>query len=409
MKTLRSMSLGMSDLRAAFPALDEGLCFLDWAATGLLSAPGRRDVEEFLGGLASCPDAAATWMHLHYAPVRHEVRARVARLLGAASPDDVALVENTTAGLAAAADSIPLSEGDNVLLSAIDYLAVATPWKQRVRRDGIELRYVPPRAGTIEPADVLERIDARTRVVALSTVCWTTGAVLDLEAIARETRMRGIILVVDATQSFGVAPLDLARIPAAFVACGGHKWLASLLGAGFLYVNPLIAARHPALRVGFLSGRPPRGTWGDWFQDPQSSPDEEIVFPATGRSFESGGTPSYPGALGLRASLELLEGTGLGVIIEHVRDLGDRLMEGLDDLGLEIVTPRARGDRAGIVTFRLEAGVEAERELVERLRERRIVVGVRYAGGLGGVRVSLHGPNRVGDVERLLEALRQLR
>jgi cysteine desulfurase/selenocysteine lyase len=395
-------------LRKAFPALDQGLVFLDWAATGLISEPVRRGVEDYLARLAACPGRESTWIHAEHHATREEVRAAVAGLLGIA-PADVALVENTTAGLNGAASSIRLERGQNVILSSIDYLAVSTPWKHRARRDGIELRFVPPRGPEISASDLLDRIDAGTRVIAVSTMAWTTGALVDIELLAKECRQRGILLVVDAIQTFGVVPLDAARPGIAFVAAGGHKWLASALGAGFLAVAPGIAARHQPPFLGFLSGRPPRGTWADWFQDPAADPAEEVVFPATARAFESGGTPSYVGAVGLREGLRLLSEAGVERILAHARALGDRLIAGADALGIGVLTPRDRLRRGGVVVLQAPSGVEEERRWQAGLRERGIVVSCRYACGLGGLRVSLHGMNDEEDVDRLLLGLRSLR
>jgi len=252
---------------------------------------------------------------------------------------------------------------------------------------------------------VLERIDERTRVVALSSQCWTTGARVDLEAIGREASMRGIVFLVDGVQTFGVVPVDVGACGIAFLAAGGHKWLCSPLGTGFLYVDRGKAARLQPQRFGLLSARPPGGSFLDWFQSPDAGPDDELLFPATARAFETGGTPCYPGAVGLLESLRLLSAAGPGRVLEHVRDLGDRLISGLDERGLSVITPRAREKRAGTVVFNLPGGPDAEKDLALRLRGRRVALSVRYCGGYGGLRACLHGMNTAEDVARLLEAL----
>lgn len=399
----------LAALRAEFPELDRGLCFLDWAANGIVPEATRRAIHDYVDELAACPGGEATWIHERHAATRNEARTLIAEGLGA-NAKDIALVESTTAGLNAAAAALRLQPGSNIVLSAIDYLAVATPWKQRAKRDGLELRWVPPRGAAIEVEDIVERLDERTRVVAISTMAWTTGALLDLPALAREARMRGILLVVDAAQSFGVVPIDVRETPVAFLACGGHKWLCSPLGAGFLYVNPEVAARHQPPFTGFLNGRPPRGSWAAWFSDPAARPDEEVVFPATGRTYETGGTPSYPGAIGLREGLRALGAAGgATTIAAHARALGSELIAGLDALGIGVISPREPERRGGIVVFEPPGGAGGAAAIVERLRERRIVLGRRWCAGLGGIRVSLHGMNRREDVARLLEALKSSR
>ncbi len=395
----------LHNLRAAFPALQDGLCFLDWASTGLLPLPAQVALTEFLAACGRCDSADSTWMHGAGATTRNALRALIAQRLQA-NPRDIGLLENTTAGLNAAASALRLQHGDNVILGEIDYLAVAMPWRHRARRDGLELRFVPARAGRIEAADVLERIDERTRVVALSTICWTSGALTDLAAIARETRMRGIHLIVDATQTFGLLPLDTRSVPAQFIACGGHKWLLGTLGQGFLWVHPECAARHQPPFVGFLSGTPAQGQWPDWFSSASSSLHDEVMVPSTARAFESGGTPNYAGAITLLAALRLLDTVPQDELVAHVRTLGTQLIDGLQSRGFTVLTPTEPTARAGIVVFQ-GGGEAAEKTLVAALRSQRIACAVRYAGGVGGVRISLHGPNNAADVARLLAALPQ--
>jgi len=394
----------LSALRHAYPAIGDGLAYLDWAATGLLSEPARRAVHRYADELVECAPAESTWMHGVYGKTRAEVRALAAKMVGGKA-SDIALMESTTAGLNALALALPVEPGDNVVLSEIDYLAVSTPWKMRAERDGFSLRWVAHRDGGITVDDVLASCDQRTRVVALSSICWTTGALLDIDRLAPELRSRGIPFVLDAIQTFGVVPLDVRRTPISAVLVGGHKWLGSLLGSGFMYVDPEVAARCSPPVIGFLSGRPRSGQWWQWFEDPEASPRDPVSFPPAGRSWETGGTASYPGALGLRSSLGLLDDTGVDRIAAHARALGDRLIAGLDAAGLEVLTPRDSAARGGIVVFRVPGGVDAQRAVAARLRDRRVVVSVRFSGGLGGLRASLHGPNDETDVARLLAGL----
>lgn len=393
-------------LRSLYPAFADGLAFMDWAATGLLSEPARQAVHAYADALTACESAEAMWMHGVHGATRARVRELAASLLGARSKD-VALVESTTAGLNQVALALHVGEGDNVVLSEIDYLAVATPWKQRAAREGFSIRWVAPRDGAIHADDVIGVCDDRTRAVALSSICWTTGALLDVDRLAPELSRRGIPFILDAIQTFGVVPLDVRRTPVSAIAVGGHKWLGSLLGSGFLYVDPSLAERCMPPVIGFLSGKPARGQWWQWFEDPAASPRDPVLFPAAGRTWETGGTASYPGAIGLEASLGVLAETGVGAVAEHSRALGDRLIAGLEAVpGVEVLTPRDPGSRGGIVVFRVAGDAAAQRGVAEAARAARIAVSVRFSGGLGGVRASLHGPNDEADVDRLVALLR---
>lgn len=400
-------------LRAEFPALDGGLCFLDWGASGLIPEATRAAVKAFADGLADCPSALSVWPWGEHGDgpggTRASARGRIAGMLGA-KPDDVAFVESTTQGLQIACEAVRTNEGDNVVLYELDYLAVALPWTMAARARKLELRFVPPRDGAPHVDDVLARIDERTRVVAVSTIGWTTGALVDLDAVAAECSSRGIVLVVDAVQTFPVAPFDVRATPASFVACGGHKWMCSPLGAGFLYVAPLAAARARPGRFGFLAGRPAtHRDWPSWFRAGEGGPADEVVFQTGGATFETGGHPSWTGAIALDRATALFAAAPPGEILAHVRALGTRLIDGLDRLDLPVVSPREEARRAGMVVFRARKGREQELAWCDELRRRRIAVTARWSKGVGGIRVCLHGMNLAADVDRLLGALAELR
>lgn len=397
----------LAALRSEFPVLDAGLVYLDWGATGLLASSTRTDLDRYFAMLAECPGRSALDVHVVHGKTRNEARDAIARMLGGAA-HDVALVESTTQGLQIASECTRLQRGDNVLVFELDYPAVALPWTMRRRSEGIEVRFVPCPSGAFEASAMAARVDDRTRVVAVSTLCWVTGALTDLEGIKDVTASRGILLVVDAIQTCGVVPLDAPASGAAFVAAGGLKWLCATPGSGFLWANPLVAARSRPARFGFWAGQPStHRSWQDWLMSGTASLEDEVVFPAQGRSFETGGTPNYAAAIGLRSMAALLRRVPGTAILEHVRDLGDALISGLDALGWTVVTPRARARRANMVVFRAPGGREREVALVERLRGRGIVANVRWMKEVGGVRVCLHAMNTRGDVARLLEALRE--
>jgi selenocysteine lyase/cysteine desulfurase len=133
-------------------------------------------------------------------------------------------------------------------------------------------------------------------------------------------------------------------------------------------------------------------------------PVKDYSFISTAQRFEIGGTANYPGAVGLAAALKLIEEIGQRQIETHIVSLTDRLIAGLDRLNLALITPRAKENRSGIVTFSV-GSAEENVTLVTRLAERKILVSVRYTTRVGGVRVSCHIFNSTDDIDRLLATI----
>jgi selenocysteine lyase/cysteine desulfurase len=336
--------------------------------------------------------------------MRAAARPAVARLINA-QEDEIALVESTSHGLALAANAIPLASGDRVLISDLEFLEVAIPWTQK-RKEGIEIDVVPNHQGQVRAGDFADRITPRTRVVVLSSVQWSNGYGCDLATFSKLCRERNLWLVVDAIQQIGAVPLDVVKTPVDILACGGHKWLNAPFGCGFLYINRNALPRLNPPLPGYLSVKDPAGGWGEYFQTPAITPVKDYEFVPAARRFENGGTANYPGAVGLAASLKLMDDLGHENIATHISSLTDQLIAGLDNLPVSIVTPRARENRSGIVTFSM-GSVEENVKLMQRLQEKRILVSVRYTSNVGGVRVSCHFYNSPEDVETLLAAIKR--
>ena len=281
----------MLSARQHFPGLLDKI-FLDAACVSLASRPAVEAIEKFLDLTMVCPLESSTAHHIFMDEMRSVARPAAARLINA-HEDEIALVESTTHGLSLAANAIPLEPGDRILMSDLEFLEVAIPWTER-KKDGIELDVVPNRNGEVRVEDFADRITPRTRVITISTVQWTNGYRCDLAAFSKLCRDRGIWLVVDAIQQLGAVPLDLRQTPVDILACGGHKWLNSPFGCGFLYVSRDALPRlRPPIR-GYLSVSDPPGGWGAYFQTPTITPVRDYDFVCTARRYETGGTANYP-------------------------------------------------------------------------------------------------------------------
>jgi cysteine desulfurase/selenocysteine lyase len=373
----------IATLRGDFP-VTRRLLYFDAAHQAPLSATVKAALDAFYRQGLETGGPKALWL----ARVE-EVRARLAKLIGAEACE-IAFTKNTSEGLNIAANALPLAAGDNVVLVEGDHPNAAYAFLN-VRAKGVELRFVPIAGETVTAASLASAIDARTRVIALSHVTFHAGHVFDIAGIGRLCASSGIHLVVDATQSVGVLPIDVSALRASMVAFGCHKGLLVPQGLGVLYVSKSLPELKPAyLALASLAHPPP---------DLVASGDNVLLKPGAGR-FEIGNY-NLPGIHALGAALDLIEGIGVSAITSHVLALGDRLLRHAHELGIGIVGPQARHCRSHIYVLALPAS-----EWLEYFDR----TNVRVSPERDGIRVSFALFNSREEVDRLADIIgRRLR
>jgi selenocysteine lyase/cysteine desulfurase len=314
------------------------------------------------------------------------VRGRAAELIGA-SRDEIAFVKNTSEGLGLVAAGLDWQRGDRVVVCDLEYPSNVYAWWS-LRPQGVETVMLRGRDGALP----LESVEAalshpRTRLLALSSVEFASGARNDLPALGRLCRERGVLFCVDAIQSLGCFPLDVEACHIDFLAADGHKWLLSVEGCGLFYC-----------RRALIAGLTPRVV--GWRSVTDNLDFDRYHFdlqPGAGR-FEEG-TPNVPGIFALGAAIDLLLELGVEAIGKRVLALTDELCEALAARGAEVASPRVPGQASGIVAFTLPD--EAPARTAARLRAKGVFVVARR----GCVRASPHFYNSSEDLERLLHAL----
>ena len=390
----------IDNIRSQFPAL-KSKTFLDSACVSLAPLAAIEAVRQFLDMALHCPARSSTNHHIAMDEMRSGARTEAARLIHA-DESEIALVESTSHGLNIIAEALPFERGDRIILGDLEFLEVGLPWSQKQRQIGLEIDVVPNRKGRILVGDIADRITPRTKAVVASSVQWSNGFRIDLNALSTLCRERGVWLVVDAIQQLGAFPIDVRQTSLDFLVCGGHKWLNAPFGAGLLYVNKSVRPKLRPPMAGYLNLRTPEGGWGNYFQTPEITPLFDYHFAEEARCFEIGGTSNYPGGIGLAASLRMINALTPGKIAAHIFQLTNLLIAGLDKLGVEIVTPVEPESRSGIVTFTLGPS-DKNVELMEYLLDQKILISVRYTSGVGGIRVSSHFFNNTTDVSLLCE------
>ena len=159
-----------------------------------------------------------------------EARAAFARVLGA-SPDEIALTHATTDGCNTVLWGLTFEPGDEIVTSTDEHPGLTAPLEELARVRGVLVRAVPHEK-------IAESISANTKLVAISHVLWTDGAILDVAAIAKQARAVGALVLVDGAQSVGAIPVDPRALDVDFYTVSGQKWLCGPSGTGALWVAP---------------------------------------------------------------------------------------------------------------------------------------------------------------------------
>ena len=369
-----------------FPILRK-MDFFNHAGVAPISGPAADALRVYAEQAASAAYVDSGWYRR-----ANQVKKLAAQLIHAAGPQEIALIPNTSTGLAMVAKGLDFHPGDRVVITDVEYPANRYPWED-LRRRGVELHEVAQQPdGRIDVDEVCDAINDRTRVVSVSHVQYASGFRIDLRPISDMVHRAGGYLCVDAIQSCGVLPVDVGAMGIDFLAADGHKWMLGPEGAGFFYCRKDLCRKlHPNV-VGWMN-MVDAGNYGDY----------RFEFQPDARRFEPGSW-NIPGVVALGASLDLLLGVGIdgpGGVWSRVEALTTRLVEGLEAKDYSVFTPRAHaGERSGIVIFEPGDGIDPK-ALVAGLEKQGIVIVVRE----GRLRVSPHFYNTAAQIDRLVEAL----
>lgn len=321
--------------------------------------------------------AAADWF-----TAAERRRALFAGLIGATA-DDVALVSATSYGMAVAAANLDARPGQRVLVLAEEYPSGVYTWRRFAARTGAAVATVRRRAGADWTAAVLAELDASVAVVSVPQVHWTDGALLDLERIGAAARAAGTALVVDATQTAGAMPLDVAAIRPDFLVTAGYKWLLGPFGLGYLYVDP---AHH--------GGRPLEENWilREDSDDFARLVDYRDAYQPGARRFDVGQRTAFELTPMAIAALEQLTEWTVPRIAASLAATTARIAE---------AAPFPVSEPRGPHMLGLNVPEPARPALLSALKRTNVHVGVRGTA----VRISPHLHTTDTDLDRLLTAL----
>ncbi|ADB32618.1 aminotransferase class V [Kribbella flavida DSM 17836] len=390
--------LDLEALRADTPGTAQVVHFNN-AGCGLLATPvlnavlQHLELEAQIGGYEAA--AART----------DQVRSfytELAELLNCA-PGNVAFAGSATHAYATALSAIPFERGDVILATRNDFISNQLAFLSLRRRFGVEIVHAPdlPEGGVdVEAMAALMR-SRRPRLVAATHIPTNSGLVQPIEQIGRHCRELELLYLVDACQSVGQLPLDVARIGCDFLTGTCRKFLRGPRATGFLFVSDrVLAAGYEPLFIDMHGAR--WTTPGNYTPSPTASRFEEWEFP-------------YAAVIGSAEAVRYARRVGLDPISRRTPDLAARLRNQLD--ALPGVRALDRGRRLGaLVTVAVEG--RQPQEFKAALDARRINSALSFREfaqyDFGDkdvdwcVRLSPHYYNTEDEVEQVVAAFREL-
>ncbi len=274
-------------------------------------------------------------------------RARCARFVHAADPNEIVFVRGTTEAINLLAYGLGqrhLGPGTRVLTTVMEHHSNIVPWQLQCEARGAALDWVEiDDDGFLDRESFSAGVARRPKIVTFTHVSNVLGTVNPVRELAEEAHDRGAIVLLDAAQSAPHLPLDVRALDVDALAFSGHKILGPM-GIGVLWM------RAPLLR-----DLPPYMGGGEMIREVRR---DRSTFADPPARFEAG-TPNVAGAVGLVPAIDYLESIGWDEIAAHDRLLAERFRAGAAERWgdrLRLFGPREPGRRTAVLSFAL-AGV----------------------------------------------------
>ena len=359
------------------------MVYLNSAAAGPVSRPVAESAARFYREMMEEGDASwDEWLAR-----RELIRRRVADYINA-DPEEIAFTTNTSSGMNLIVDA--LAGHGEVISCDLEFPVSTIPWMHaRVPVHQISTSGDDGRGGVLRAGDVQRAMNERTGIISVSHVQYSNGFRSDLEELGRAKA--GHALVVNASQSAGAFELDVRRMRIDALCATAHKWLLAGYGSGFVYLSRELLARTIPRSIGWLS-----------VENPFMMDNRSYVVRRDAAARAEQGCPHFAGIFALGASLEQMTLLGPRNIEQRVLSLNRFLTKRVTESGWRVLSPLHDESMRSGETLVL---AERPRRVVAHLSRRGIAVTEKPQG----FRVATHFFNDEADIERLVEALNELR
>ena len=375
-KTPATSELLWKQYRDEFP-VTQNLIYLNHAAVAPLC---RRSA----AAMQRLAEDALQFGSLHYdrwLDAYEGLRVAAARLIGA-DRSEMALIKNTSEGIATVAMGLDWRPGDRIVAFREEFPSNYYPWL-RLEAKGCSVDWL----SVNDPLEKIEQACTGARLLSISFVQYLSGFRADLNAIGEICKRRNCFFFVDAIQGLGAFPLDVEAAHIDALAADGHKWLLGTEGCGVLYVRKSWQDSIFPEEFGWTNV----AGYNDYAS-------RDMALRQDAGRYECG-TLNTIGCYGLRASVELLLEVGVERIAPVVQSLADQLAAGAVRKGYQLLGDRTPENGAGIIAIQ-KPDLDS-RKVVYDLKQKGIIAAPRQ----GWVRMSPHFYVSPEDIDRVIEAL----
>ncbi len=350
--------------------MNNTITYLNTAACGLLPGEFIVRAKELYAGMASNASAHAEKWRDQYQP---EIKNRIASFLNAPE-GSIALLPNFSWGINGIVQSLKGTE--KVLMYEGDYPSFTEPFKI----NAFDITWVGDDGFAID-VDLLKQkiVSDKIDILAISHVQWMSGFKVDLKDLGNFCKKHNVRFLVDATQSIGAIPIDIAELNIDVLIASNYKWMNAGFGTGIMYVKDSFLEEYTPAVGGHNSFKEIGGEYEPGIQ-----------------SYEPG-HPNMYGFSVLDAAIKDKMERGVASIQQHNLQLAAQLVNEIGETGL-LVGPASMKKRSSIVFLKDEKG------LWTKMQEADIVASQRG----GNIRISFHYYNTEADVQKLIDVVRSL-
>lgn len=271
-----------------------------------------------------------------------EAREKASKFISARHREEIVFVRNGTEAfnlIAYTWGKANVDKGDKIVLTVTEHHSNIVPWQLLAREKSAQIEYIEiGKDWFLQDDQIKEKIDNKTKIVAVTHASNVLGTVNDVEKIGRAAHEVGALFVLDAAQSVPHMPVNAKALDCDFMAFSGHKMLGPT-GIGVLYGKKQ-----------FLEDMPPFLGGGEMIREVHVSGASWKDIPY---KFEAG-TPDVAGAIGLGAAIDYLDRIGMDHVYDHEKEITAYALERMSQIGrLTCYGPRDTSSRIGVISFNL--------------------------------------------------------